>query len=116
MAACALLAAHRGLAAHGRRRMAHKIHDLIRAGPVLRAARLSLPVLGEKSFDAWAGAGGVLVEQLRDPAGVTDLLLERVYQMYLPLFFCLIFFIFCNPSMLCNILVVERSVDILQNG
>ena len=64
------------------KRLESRIHELMSRSPVLEASRLRLPPAGE-----WSWAGELLVEHLRGHDGVTNLLLERVYQLYLPVFF-----------------------------
>jgi len=81
---CTLLIA-RGILA---RRRTLKLHRLAQASPVLEASQLSLPSHDDQGWDAWRAAGALLVARLRGSGGSSEdtLLLERVYQVYLPVY------------------------------
>ena len=99
---CTLLIA-RGILA---RRRALELHRLAQSSPVLKASKLSLPSRDDQGWEAWRAAGELLEARLRGSgsSGWLDrvaahlpwrvapwrgdaLLLERVYQVYLPVFY-----------------------------
>ena len=91
---CTLLIA-RGILA---RRRALELHRIAQTSPVLKASQLILPSHDDQSWEAWRAAGELLVARLRGSGGssgwlgcvtpwhVDTLLLERVYQVYLPVY------------------------------
>jgi hypothetical protein len=82
---CTLLIA-RGILA---RRRALELRRLAQASPVLKASQLSLTSHGDQSWESWRAAGELLVARLGCSGGSSGwdtLLLERVYQVYLPVY------------------------------